>query len=251
MTDKKFPTELIDLPSNGWFYPPNSPLASGQVEMKYLTAREEDILTSTNLIQKGVVLDKLLESLIVTEGVSHRDLLIGDKNGLLIAARIMGYGKEYPVSVVCPACGIRQNTVIDLQTLDVRGVPEPENKGKNEFKFKLPYSKKELTFKLLTQRDEEAIEEEVAKLGQLTEIDKTRSTRLKHIITAVDGDSNPQTIRDFVDDEFLSRDTQAFRAYYEAGNPNIDMSAPFCCEQCEAETNVVVPIGLGFFWPEA
>ena len=102
MSNVTFPTELIDLPSGGKFYPEGHPLREGKVELKYMTAKEEDILTSTNLIQKGVVLDKLMDSLIVTKGVTHEDFLLGDLNAVMVAARILGYGKDYPVNVTCP-----------------------------------------------------------------------------------------------------------------------------------------------------
>jgi len=255
MTDKKFPTEVIDLPSKGWYYPKESPLSSGQVELKYLTAREEDILTSTNLIQKGIVLDKLLESLIVSKDIDHRDLLIGDKNGLLIAARIMGYGAEYPIKVTCPACTLEQEFAVNLGNLEEKKIKEPKEKGVNEFTFTLPHSKRKITFKLLTQRDEEQIEKElegIRKAG-VTEVDKSLTTRLKQTILSIDGNDNPQAVRNFVDNEFLARDRLAFRSYYDEVNPNIIMTAPFKCNNkaCEHETDVGIPIGLRFFWPDA
>ena len=91
---QKFPTEVVDLPSKGKLYPPDSPLASGTIEMKYMTAKEEDILTNQNYIEKGIVIDKLLQALIVDKTIDYNELLVGDKNALLIAARILGYGKE-------------------------------------------------------------------------------------------------------------------------------------------------------------
>ena len=88
MSEHKFPTEVIDLPSGGKVYPKDSPLADGKIELKYMTTKEEDILMSQNLIKKGVVIDKLLDSLIVTEGVNQDNLLLGDKN-VLVASRIL------------------------------------------------------------------------------------------------------------------------------------------------------------------
>lgn len=255
MTDKKFPTEIIDLPSHGWFYPQESALSSGQVELKYLTAREEDILTSTNLIQKGVVLDKLLDSLIVSKDVNSKELLIGDKNGLLIAARIMGYGAEYPISVTCPACNITQEFVVKLTDLGEKSIEEPKEKGKNEFTFNLPFSKRVITFKLLTQKDEDLIEKELESIRKagVSEIDKSLTTRLKYTILSIDGDASLARVRTFVDNEFLARDRLAFRDYYEKINPNIIMRTMFKCNNkvCEHETEVAIPIGLQFFWPDA
>ena len=89
--ESKYPTETIDLPSGGKLYPQDSPLSSGKIEIKYMTAKEEDILTSANLIKKGVVIDRLLDSIIVTEGVGIDDLILGDKNAIMVAARILAY----------------------------------------------------------------------------------------------------------------------------------------------------------------
>jgi hypothetical protein len=95
MAEFKFPTEEIELPSKGLVYPNDNPLSSGKVEMKYMTAKEEDILTNQAYIRKGTVLDKLLKSLIIDKKINIDDLIVGDKNSLLIASRILGYGKEY------------------------------------------------------------------------------------------------------------------------------------------------------------
>ena len=115
--NSKYPTEIVDLPSEGWFYPKDHPLASGQIEMRYMSARDEDILTSANLIKKGVVLDKLLRGLIVTP-CNYDDILTGDKNAIMIAARILGYGKDYEVGFKCPACGEKNELIIDFRQKD-------------------------------------------------------------------------------------------------------------------------------------
>ena len=141
MADFKFPTEFVDLPSKGLVYPKDNPLSSGKVEMKYMTAKEEDILTNQNYIANGTVIDKLIKSLIVSK-VDYNDLLIGDKNALLIAARILGYGKDYSFQY-------KGETVkVDLTKVEDKVLDESLFKeGKNEFPFTLPTSKKEVTFK--------------------------------------------------------------------------------------------------------
>jgi hypothetical protein len=253
MSDKKFPTEVIDLPSKGWFYAPNNPLSSGQIELKYLTAREEDILTSRNLIQKGVVLDRLIEALIVTE-VDYNDLLIGDKNGLMIATRVLGYGKDYPVTVVCPNCNARITVTVDLTSLEEKKLPEPETKGTNQFEFTLPATKRRVLFKLLSHGDEKTINAELAsakKAGIFKDVDRSLSTRLKYMIIAVDGNADKQAVRDFVDGELLARDSKALRDHYNEVNPDIDMSFEFVCNECGEERRLAVPVGLDFFWPDA
>ena len=109
MANYEFPTEIIDLPSKGKVYPQGHPLSKGTIEIKYMTAKEEDILASQNLIRKGVVLDKLFESVVVQEGVQTGDILIGDKNAILLATRILGYGAQYDVEVNDPFTGETQS----------------------------------------------------------------------------------------------------------------------------------------------
>lgn len=250
--NNKFPTEVIDLPSKGWFYSPDSKLASGQIELKYMTAREEDILTSRNLIQKGVVLDRLLQALIVDKDLDYSQLLTGDKNGIYIAARVLAYGKDYKANVTCRSCSTVTATNIDLTQLNEKDVEKPAEQGKNEFSFKLPIIGKTLLFKLLTHADEEDITAELDNMSKMGgDVEYTISTRLKYIITAIDGNTDGQAIREFVDNEFLARDAKAFRDYYYTVNPDVDMSYDFVCPKCKSERRISVPLGIDFFWPES
>jgi hypothetical protein len=132
--ETKFPSEIVDLPSKGFFYEESNPLSSGQVEMRYMTARDEDILTSQNLIRRGVVIDKLLRSLIVDKSINLDSMLIGDKNALMVAARVLGYGKEYGFELDCPACSEHNKDTIDLTSLVEKEVNfDGLDKGVNEF----------------------------------------------------------------------------------------------------------------------
>jgi len=246
MADYKFPTEVVDLPSKGYFYVDGHPLSKGKVEVKYMTAKEEDILTSQNLIQQGTVIDILLQSLIVDKTINVNDLLIGDKNAIMVAARILGYGKEYDFEYD----GVEQN--IDLTKLEPFNIDFSKfTKGKNEFSYKLPNSKRTLTFKLLSGRDESNIESEIKSLQKIS---KTQSpeltTRLKHIILSVDGNSDRSYVNSFVDNEFLSRDSLAFRNYLNDITPDIDMTADVV-DSSGREKTVVIPITARFFWPAA
>ena len=251
-TERKFPTEVIDLPSKGWYYEEGSLLASGQIELKYMTAKEEDILTSRNLIIKGVVFDRLLQSLIVDKDIDYSTLLTGDKNGIMIASRILAYGKDYKVSVRCKECGNTTDTMVDLTSLEEKDVPKPEKQGENSFTYKLPNSGHVLTFKLLTQNDQDEIDAELRgykKLGG--DVDASVSTRLKYIITAVNGEDDKQQIREFVDNEFLTRDARAFRENYNRVNPDVDITFTFECKDCGEERSATMPIGIEFFWPDS
>jgi rubredoxin len=247
----KYPSEVINLPSKGWYYDPASKLASGQIEIKLMTAKEENILSSQNLISKGIVVDKLLESLIIDPDVKFGDLLIGDKNGVMIAARILGYGKDYSFVYKCEVCGFQNTQNVDLQKVEERKVEFlPENKGKNLFKFTLPVCKKVLTFKLLTQADEQAIDADVEAYSKLqSDIDQELTTRLAKAILAINEDPKPETIFKFVNESFLARDSKAFREHVRSINPDIDLSADFKCQKCADGRRLRIPINSGFFWP--
>jgi hypothetical protein len=253
----KFPTEVVDLPSKGKLYPEGHPLKSGTIELKYMTAREEDILTSQNLIQKGVVLDRLLQALIVTP-CNYDDILIGDKNAIMVAARVMGYGSEYKVEIEDPYTpGEKQETIIDLQDLQDSDIDWSIVGEENAFDFELPTSRRNVTFKLLTHGDEGKIADEVKALKKnfktrgYAGVDSQLSTRLKHMIIAVDGDATPKTIREFVDNEFLSRDTRAFREQIKKVSPDIDMTFTFVSDITGQEREMSIPLGVNFFWPGA
>ncbi len=246
MADYKFPTEMVELPSKGYFYFDGHPLSSGKVEVKYMTAKEEDILTSQNLIQQGLVIDKLLQSLIVDKSINIDDMLIGDKNAIMVAARILGYGKDYEFEYD----GIEQT--VDLSTLEsVKLDFSKFTKGKNEFNFKLPNSEREITFKLLSGKDEKEIDTEVkAKLKISEEQSSELTTRLKHMILTVDGKSEKSYINNFVDNEFLSRDSLAFRQYLSSITPDVDMTTKVV-DSTGKESEVTIPVTLRFFWPSA
>ena len=239
----QFPTEVIDLPSKGLLYPEDSPLSSGKVEMKYMTAREEDILTNVNYLEQGIVIDKLLESLVVSK-IDHNELLIGDKNALLIAARVLGYGKDYEIEY------LGKPYTVDLSELKLKELDESLfEKGKNEFEFTLPTTNTIIKFKLLTQGDETRINEEIKGLQK---IDKNASyentTRLKHMILSVDGDTDNGKIRQFVDNYFLARDSRVFRAYAVSIQPDVDLTF---YPEGGPEGGVDIPIGINFLWPDA
>jgi len=246
MAEVKFPTEVVDLPSQGLLYPTDSPLSSGKIEIKYMTAREEDILTSANLIKKGVVIEKLLESLIVDKSIKIGDLLIGDKNAVLIAARILAYGKEYNVEYD------GQQLVVDLTTLKDKKLDETKvSKGVNEFQFELPATKRKVTFKLLTSTDETEIEKEIAGYEKIGDgVGYGLTTRLKHQIVSIDGDSKKASVNNFVDNEFLSMDSRAFRTEVSRIMPDVDMTSTYT-DSDGNEKEFTVPMTVTFLWPSS
>tara|TARA_Y100000310_G_scaffold263306_1_gene273477 strand:+ start:252 stop:1013 length:762 start_codon:yes stop_codon:yes gene_type:complete len=243
----KFPTETIDLPSEGKVYDENHPLSSGKIEVKYMTAKEEDILTSQNLIKKGLVIDKLLNSLIVTKGVSAEDLLIGDKNALMVAARILAYGGEYRVDVTNPDTGESFQHTFDLTECKFKELLPDVDYSKNEFELELPVTKTNITFKLLLGKDENSITNELTslkKIGKSAEV----TTRLKHVITSVNGETNKSIISNFVDN-MLSKESFFLRDEISKINPDINLTQEV---DFEGETTTLdIPMSVEFFWPKA
>ena len=240
------PTEVVELPSKGLLYPEDSPLSKGTIEMKYMTAKEEDILTNQNFIRKGVVLDKLLQSLIVTEGFNYNDLLIGDKNAIMIAARILSYGKDYNITYA------GEEHTVDLSTLENKDIDYTLLEGKkNEFAFKLPHTDNTVTFKLLTHGDEKSIDREIEGLRKINKDNVAEvTTRLKYTLTSVNGITEKKDIREFVDKYLLAKDARALREYYNQISPDLDMNVSIITEDGGQE-DVDLPITINFFWPDA
>ena len=237
----KLPTETIELPSKGLLYPEGHPLSNGTIEIKYMTAKEEDILTNQNYIANGTVLDKLLKSLIITK-FNYEDLLIGDKNAIMIAARILGYGAEYKFTYN------GKEEVVDLSEINNKPFDESLiTKGQNEFSFKLPTSDNEITFKFLTHGDESKINQELEGLKKLgKEGSPELTTRLKYMITSINGDRTTKLIREFIDEAFLARDARAFREYIGKVQPDVDLTF----FPSSSTKSINLPIGINFFWPD-
>lgn len=246
----KLPTETIELPSKGLLYSEDDPLSSGKVEMKYMTALEEDILTNQNYIANGTVYDKLIESLLITK-INIDNLIQGDKDALLIAARILGYGKDYKIKTVNEEGNI-VDKIVDLTKLKDKYLDTSKllKERTNEFSFTLPHTKTEITYKLLTHGDEKKIEKELEGLKKLFPNKPTPelSTRLKHIITSVDGDRETKTIREFVDKGLLAIDSRELREEIRKVSPGIDLMYK---ENEDDAEGIRIPININFFWPQS
>ena len=250
---RQFPTEVVDLPSKGLLYSKDSPLSSGTIELKYMTAKEEDILTSRNLIQKGIVLDKLMEAVIVDEKVSLNDLLLGDKNAVMIATRVLGYGKDYTVTLTDPDTGDKQEETFDLTAITDKKIDSKLFKsGKNEFEFELPAAKVKILFRLLTHKEEKEIDTELKaykKFAKESGVTAEITTRLKKAIVSVNGDTSQKRVNEFVENELLSRDSLSFREYLTKITPDVDMSFTFTSDSTGEDTTMDIPLDVEFFWP--
>jgi hypothetical protein len=244
MSEFKVPTETVKLPSKGLLYPKESPLSKGEVEMKYMTAKEEDILTNANYIRNNTVIDKLLQSMIVTP-IDYNELLVGDKNAILIAARVLGYGKDYNVFYG------NENHTVDLSQLEDKKVDYTLfESGINDFSFTLPQTGNTVTFKLLTHSDEQKIDAEIKGLQKVNPNATTDvTTRLKYIITSINGNRDTKAIREF-SDSMLAQDARALRQYYAKITPDIDMRF-FPKDKSYVGEGIEFTPGLNFFWPDS
>lgn len=246
-------TEIIPLPSYGKIYPPEFAFHNCErVEIRLMTAREEDILTSRSLAKKGTVITELIKSCLVNRDVNVNSLISGDRNAIMIAIRVTGYGADYDVDITCPSCSHKHKNTFDLNSLPIKTLDvEPVQLGQNEFDFSLPMSKKKITFKLLTGIDEEEINvknERMKKLG--TQVDNLITTRLQHSILSIEGDYNKTNISNFIRN-MRAGDSLAFRKYMDKIEPGIEMKQEVTCPSCDNQEEVNVPIGLSFFWPDS
>ena len=247
MAEQKFPSEVIDLPSEGKLYPKEHPCSNGKIEIKYMTAKEEDILTSQNLIKKGIVIDRLLDSLILTEGVKCNDLLLGDKNAIMVAARILAYGPEYDCKVINPNTGKDMDYTFNLAECPFKKLPK--NVKENKFEIDLPISKKKVTFKLLNGKEENLITQDIEASKKLNpQVVPELTTRLRYSVTSVDGDESQSVITNFVQN-MLARDSMFLRKEMREIAPDIELSQEVEIEGESVKVNI--PMTVGFFWPDA
>jgi hypothetical protein len=251
----QFPTEIVELPSKGLLYPEGNPLRSGKVEMKYMTAKEEDILTTQSYIKQGVVLDKLFQSLIVGNGngekINYSDLLVCDKNAIMIAARVLGYGKDYEVEIETPS-GNKQKETIDLTQFKELPLDESLYVNGNRFEFQLPYSKRNIVVKCLTHKDTQDIDAEIRGMKKVNSgTDATLSTRMFYSIVSVDGNEKREFIRNFVNNDLLAIDARALRSYIKQITPDLDLNIDLIDREAGEPFRITLPIGVDFFWPSA
>jgi len=244
------PFDVIELPSEGKLYKEGSLAGKSSLEIQYLTAKEEDILTSPNLIQSGKLLDVLLKSVIKDKSVKPSELLLGDRNAIIIWLRATGYGEEYPVQMQCRHCGEKYIANFNLSTFEERKLTEDFDVN-GLFSFTFPTSKKTILYKLLAAQDEDdiglMIEDRKKKTN--TKIENTLTLKMKYMIKDVDGITDSGVISQFVDTMSL-RDTKAFRKKVYSMEPGLIMEQNCKCSECNEFNLEVMPMRSNFFWPE-
>ena len=250
--DYEVPVETVPLPSRGVVYPADSPLHGQEtVDIRAMTAREEDILTSRALIKKGTVITHLIQSCLTNKQIDVNEMLVGDRNAIMTALRVTGYGSEYKAEVDCPACGERSKHEFMLTDLPIKRLTsEPMAFGANLFEFKLPVTKKTVHFKYLTGKDEQEITilmERKKKQGQQS--DNLVTTRLSHSIVAIDGIKDMSKINTFIRN-MPARDSLALRKHVDSSEPGLEMKTWMDCIHCMESSEVRLPMGASFFWPD-
>jgi hypothetical protein len=244
-----FPTEIISLPSKGLVYPETNPLSKGEVTIKLMTAKEEDIITNQNLIRKGLHLDKLLESVVVEPGVNINDLVLGDKNAILITSRILAFGTEYDVTINDPVDNEPANVTIDLSKIKIKEVDETKLNRDNEYEFILPKSKTPIKFKLLTHGDEIAIARDIEASEKTLKQSNEITTRYRRIITEVNGTRDMGYISSYVANQLLAADSKALRKHISEITPDLDLTFDYESLVTGETEALRIPFGVDFFYP--
>lgn len=249
------PTEFVELPSQGKFYASNHPLHNqSTIEIKQMTAKEEDILTSRALLKKGIALDRVITSLIVDKNINPNTLLVGDRNAIIVAARVSGYGSDYNTTVTCPSCTEQVKYSFDLNDAEVyRGNSLQDTEAiANEdgtFTTLLPRSKVEVTFRLLSGTDEKSLMAQLESARKRKQEENAVTRQLRQIVVAVNGDTEQNNIN-YVVENMPSADSRHLRFVYKVATPNIDLTQVFECESCDYEQDMEVPLTADFFWPD-
>jgi len=248
--EEKYPLEIIDLPSQGYFYDEDNPLSSGKLSLRTPTGKHEDILTSRNLITKGIVIDEFLKSLIA-DPINYEDILLGDKNGIIIAARILLYGPQYVTQVKCPNCSALNTKTYNIADIETKEIDlEGLTRGVNEFSFTLPHSKTKIKYKFLTQKDEQEIQFHLKKVKKhLSSVDPEITTRLSYVIIDINGITDRAKIAKFISEDMPSRDTLAFREHLVNVTPGVESDVEFICDECGHDNPIGLPMDFNFFWP--
>jgi len=247
------PTEIVDLPSKGKFYPEDHPLHGvDQIEIRFMTAKDEDILSSPALLKRGVAIDRFLQNIIIDKTIDVRSLLIGDKNALIIASRITGFGHEYPVGMTCSTCGYQHDYIFDLTEITAKDPVDLEDLNSilcedGTIQTTLPYTKIDTKIKPLLVEDEYKISDALKKQESRGQDPSPYTTQLKTMIVGLNDVTNRAQIHQFVD-MMPTRDSKHINSVYAKAFPNIDMKQNVSCPQCAAEEEVNVPITVNFFW---
>lgn len=249
------PTVFVELPSKGKFYNPASSLHGKEtIEIKFMTAKEEDILTSKALIKNGLVLDRLMESIILDKSIKPSDLLVGDRNAILVDARITGFGSKYITSVRCPACEasnkfsfmLDENKKLTHGEIPERLHSKVQHVSDRVFSIQLPTHDLTVNIRLMNGDDEKSILK-ISEANKKNIIDSSNTQQLKLLIESLENVTDKATIAKYIDNMPL-KDSKFLKEVYKEITPNIDLTQNFVCEACEYSADMEVPFNMEFFW---
>ena len=245
------PTEFVELPTRGRFYPANHPLHNAEtIEIKYMTAKETDILTSKTLLKKGVAIDRMIQSLIVDKSIKVKDLFSGDKNAIMVAARVSGFGSEYSVGIPCRQCSAQNEVVFDLEDVDIKeGREDITFTEHGTFFIELPMTKVTAECKLINGESEDSMKSKIQKKQKLELGDSLLTDLLKTVIVSLNGVTERGVVEEFIDN-MPAKDSNFLRKEYEEIKPDVDLKYHLTCESCGAESEINVPFSTNFFWPQ-
>jgi len=248
------PTELVDLPTKGKLYPDDHPLKNVEhLEIRYMTAKDEDILTSPSLLRKGLAVERLLQNILIDKSVNIDDLFVGDKNALIIAARITGYGSEYETNIVCPVCGTHNKRTFELSDLETNFLEAEGEDYKltdsGTFLIKLPKSKLDVEVRLLNGHDEKQMVADAEKRAKHGLPESTMTEQFKRCLVTVAGSTDRGDIHNFVEN-MPALDSRFLRKFYNRVAPDVDLRQDFKCSTCSFEERLEVPLTAEFFWPQ-
>tara|TARA_R110002110_G_scaffold410955_1_gene634884 strand:- start:2890 stop:3729 length:840 start_codon:yes stop_codon:yes gene_type:complete len=253
MLDFSTPTEIVDLPSRGRFYSEAHPLHNQEtVEVKYMTAKDEDILTSPTLLKKGIAVDRFLQNILLDKRINVNSLLSGDKNAILVASRINGFGAEYTTKVNCPGCSAVTENTFDLSEVQEYLGDDLENHDirqteRGTFVIKLPRTGFEAEVRLLNNRDENELAAKMQQNKKGSAYETNLTDQLRKILVSVNGVEDKEILNQFIT-HLPAFDSRHLRAAYLKVVPGLDMTQHFACSACGFEKEVDIPLTVDFFW---
>lgn len=257
------PTELVEIPSEGKFYSPEHPLHNkNTIEIRQMTAKEEDILTNKSFIKKGVVIDRLLQSIIVDKSIDPASLLVGDRNAIMVAARIGAYGPKYDIALICTKCYAKEASYVDLTEVQIDKLEEVIQKVEKLQDIKhvrmqngnvvvqLPKSKWFAECRLLTGKNEKQLLDYIElKKKKDSTAELELSEQLLFIVESINTVTETEKIVEAIK-LMPAYDAKFLRDKYQQLVPNVSIKKKFSCSSCEAEQEVEVPFTQEFFWPK-
>ena len=245
------PTEIVDLPSKGLGYPKDHPLCGkDSVEIKFMTAKEEDILSSTSLLKKGIALERFLKAIIKNQAIDPETMLSGDRNAVIVAARCSGYGHDYDTKVGCPACGEMNKINFDLSKPKIKEIDGDVSFNDDGILTVLsPMTKIEIKMKLMNGKDELHLTKQIKMKKDKNLPDSQVTDQFKRIIVSVAGHEDQSVINMYID-KMPTKDSRYLRQIYKKASPNIEIKEDFTCRSCNFAQELEVPFSADFFWPD-